>query len=142
MSLLVAPALLCSPSCRRSGARGRTSTHARGPAPARANLAEQLLDVIEGGPKLRRWYGAEKKVPRGDAPQPEPEPAEEEPAGDAVLVTEADSALGEALVFALILAQTLRVKLLTRDAASATRRFGDYVQAVSGDVQDACVPAL
>jgi hypothetical protein len=100
--------------------------------PLRASLADQLLDVIEGGPKLRRWYGAEKKPPRDSGgpvrgqparcsvrllalsrsyrrcalcvfatqePEPEPEVDEEDPADavrDAVLVSEADSPVGEA----------------------------------------------
>ena len=115
------------------------------PLRAKQSLAESLLDVIEGGPKLRRWYGAEKKAPRdadggGSEPEAAPgggeddDPADE--AGDAVLVTDADSLAGEAVAFALILA-SVRVKLLCRDAAAAAMRFGEYARPIQGDVSDA-----
>lgn len=111
---------------------------------AKQSLAESLLDVIEGGPKLRRWYGAEKKAPRdadggGSEPEPAPGGEEDDPAdaaGDAVLVTDADSLAGEAVAFALILA-SVRVKLLCRDAAAAAMRFGEYARPIQGSVSDA-----
>jgi hypothetical protein len=100
--------------------------------------------------------------------EPEPEADEEDPADavrDAVLVSEADSPVGEArsqratctharcaltplvprprfsccaqaVVFALIVAEA-RVKLLCRDAAAATSRFGAYVTPVVGDASNA-----
>jgi hypothetical protein len=124
-------------ACRARRARGwRGVTSAKGPS-----LADQLLDVIEGGPKLRRWYGAEKKVPRepGEAAVEE-EAGEPEDDGvtDAVLVTEADSALGEAVVFALLVAD-VRVRLLCKSTAQAEQRFGSAagVKPVAGAATDA-----
>ena len=111
-------------------------TAAKGPS-----LADQLLDVIEGGPKLRRWYGAEKKVPREAAESVEEEQAgepEDDGVTDAVLVTEADSALGEAVVFALLVAG-VRVRLLCKSTAQAEQRFGSAagVKPVAGAASDA-----
>jgi len=97
------------------------------------------LDVIEGGPKLRKWYGRSSSV--DDVPlsereaQPAPEPEEEEGAGDAVLVSESDSSLAEAVVMQLIVAGR-SVRLLTGDAAAAGRRYGDYVRLLAGDARD------
>ena len=127
-----------APHCRSR--RGRAAgwlavCQAKGPS-----LADQLLDVIEGGPKLRRWYGAEKKVPRepGEAVEEEAGEPEEDGVTDAVLVTEADSALGEAVVFALLVAG-VRIRLLCKSTAQAEQRFGSAagVKPVAGSASDA-----
>ncbi len=49
---------------RRGLAAQPGGRRALAPLRAKQSLADQLLDVMEGGPKLRRWYGAEKKAPR------------------------------------------------------------------------------
>lgn len=106
------------------------------------SLGDQLLDYIEGGPKLRKWYGAPDQLPRdgGEGPsnEDEEEPVEEEEEGprDAVLVTDADSETGQLLVLQLIL-KRIRVRALVRDAKAATAAFGPYVEPVVGDVTDA-----
>lgn len=105
------------------------------------SLGEQLLDYIEGGPKLRKWYGAPDQLPRdgGDSrrgeDKKEPLEEEEEGARDAVLVTDADSETGQLLVMELIL-KRMRVRALVRDAKAATAAFGPYVEPVVGDVAD------
>ncbi len=128
-------------SARRARAPAAPSPRRRcAPLRAKQSLGDALLDVMEGGPKLRRWYGAAEKAPRdaGDnKPEAAPEEEEDEPGeGDAVLVSDADSPAGEAVVFALILASA-RVRLLCRDAAAAAMRFGEYAKPIQGDVADA-----
>lgn len=105
------------------------------------SLGDQLLDYIEGGPKLRKWYGAPDQLPKDggdgqrDEDAKEPSEEEEEGPGDAVLVTDADSETGQLLVLALIL-KRMRVRALVRDAKAATAAFGPYVEPVVGDVSD------
>ncbi|KAG0562109.1 hypothetical protein KC19_9G118900 [Ceratodon purpureus] len=105
------------------------------------SLGDQLLDYIEGGPKLRKWYGAPDQLPkdggdnRRDDDKPEPIEEEEEGPRDAVLVTDADSETGQLLVLGLIL-KRMRVRALVRDAKAATAAFGPYVEPIVGDVAD------
>ncbi|DBA83648.1 TPA: hypothetical protein ACH3X1_006207 [Trebouxia sp. C0004] len=99
---------------------------------------DQLTDYINGGPKLRKWYGeGELPVDGGSSivsNMPEPEDiAPEDVERDAVLVTEADSPTGEQIVLQLILAR-LPIKIITQDAEEAKRGYGPYVTAFAGDV--------
>ncbi|KAL0037538.1 hypothetical protein WJX77_001459 [Trebouxia sp. C0004] len=101
---------------------------------------DQLTDYINGGPKLRKWYGeGELPVDGGSSivsNMPEPEDiAPEDVERDAVLVTEADSPTGEQIVLQLILAR-LPIKIITQDAEEAKRGYGPYVTAFAGDVGD------
>lgn len=119
--------------------RGRHLCSARGSGPS---LGDQLLDVIEGGPKLRRWYGAAEKAPRDTSRGPVDEEEEEEPLGDdgAVLVTDATCALGEAVVFALLLSNAnTPLRLLCSSKSAVEQRFGRAVTAVAGSVTDTSV---
>lgn len=107
------------------------------------SLGDQLLDYIEGGPKLRKWYGAEEELPRdgGVAAKGAPGGEEDEGAGgdavrDAVLVTDADSETGQLIVLQLILKRR-RVVALVRDVRAARAAFGPYVEPVAGDVTNA-----
>ncbi|KAG6550388.1 hypothetical protein Mapa_008351 [Marchantia paleacea] len=110
------------------------------------SFGDQLLDYIEGGPKLRKWYGAPEQMPRdgGDDSQDEEEgeAEEEEPeedmVRDVVLVTDADSETGQLIVLELIL-KRLRVRALVKDIKSATVGFGAYVEPVEGDVNDRAI---
>ncbi|DBA71979.1 TPA: hypothetical protein ACH3X2_010724 [Trebouxia sp. C0005] len=99
---------------------------------------DQLTDYINGGPKLRKWYGEGDLPVDGGNPivsnMPEPEDiAPEDIERDAVLVTEADSPTGEQVVLQLILAR-LPIKIITQDAEEAKRGYGPYVTAFAGDV--------
>jgi hypothetical protein len=134
----LSPAARAAPkACRR-----RRLCSARGSGPS---LGDQLLDVIEGGPKLRRWYGAAEKAPRDTSRGPVDEEEgeeEEEPLGDdgAVLVTDATSALGEAVVFALLLSNAnTPLRLLCSSKSTVEQRFGRAVTAVAGSVTDTSV---
>ncbi|BBN20321.1 hypothetical protein MPTK1_8g18210 [Marchantia polymorpha subsp. ruderalis] len=104
------------------------------------SFGDQLLDYIEGGPKLRKWYGAPEQMPRSESQDEEEDEAEEEEepeedtVRDVVLVTDADSET----VLELIL-KRLRVRALVKDIKSATVGFGAYVEPVEGDVNDRAI---
>ncbi|XP_030476214.1 uncharacterized protein At5g02240 isoform X1 [Syzygium oleosum] len=94
---------------------------------------DQILDYIEGGPKLRKWYGAPDLLPMdGSGVDEEDENQEEEEARDAVLVTDGDSEMGQMIILSLIVKRT-RVKALVKDKRMANEAFGDYVESVAGD---------
>ena len=75
--------------------------------------------MTAAGPKLRKWYGEGERIPRDGGGMPEgPEEEnllEDEEAGDAVLVTDADSPMGELIVLQLILARY--IFSMTKDRA-------------------------
>ncbi|XP_020105296.1 uncharacterized protein LOC109721887 isoform X2 [Ananas comosus] len=63
------------------------------------SFTDQLLDYIEGGPKLRRWYGAPDLLPKDGGPESqEDESSEIEEVRDAVLVTDGESEIGQSMV--------------------------------------------
>jgi len=104
-----------------------------------------MLDVMEGGPKLRRWYGSDSSV--GDGTGATSDGDEDAAYGDAVdddedvelnlpktniLVTDADGALGESIVMQLILAKASVVAACEAERiVGAETRFGPYVNVVS-----------
>ncbi|KAL3736027.1 hypothetical protein ACJRO7_025043 [Eucalyptus globulus] len=102
---------------------------------------DQILDYIEGGPKLRKWYGAPDLLPKDGAgadeedenEEEEEEEEEEEVVRDAVLVTDGDSEMGQMIILSLIIKRT-RVKALVKDKRMANEAFGDYVESVAGDM--------
>lgn len=121
---------------------------------AKKGLFDDMLDVMEGGPKLRKWYGQDSSVGApgeervGDGgvsavAEPTPDEDEELRAWDkkprkGTLVTGADTALGEAIIMQLIVAKQPVVALgISADVAAA--RYGPYVTAVEdpGDVANA-----
>eukprot|EP00850_Spirogloea_muscicola_P018194 SM000164S02256 [mRNA] locus=s164:161088:164099:+ [translate_table: standard] len=108
------------------------------------SFGDRLLDYIEGGPKLRKWYGAPDRLLRDGGEQNEGNNADEEEdldlseGGDdrtAVLVCDADSETGQLVVLALIL-QRERIRALVKSAKAAESAFGPYVEAVEGTVDD------
>ncbi|CAM6123301.1 unnamed protein product [Calypogeia fissa] len=108
------------------------------------SFGDQLLDYIEGGPKLRKWYGAPDQLPKDGGSKKEPQPQkpaegededDEDLVRDVVLVTDAESATGQLVVLELIL-RRLRVRALVKDIKAATVGFGAYVEPVEGDVND------
>jgi len=125
---------------------GRTGVKTR----ARKNqqsLFNQVIDMLEGGKKLRRWYGSDSSVGDGSAERAE-NGSENAPSGygsdeagedgeeetedvelelprTRVAVTSADSTLGESIVMQLILAK-VPVVAVCEDNESAERRFGPY----------------
>jgi hypothetical protein len=116
-----------------------------------------MLDVMEGGPKLRRWYGSdssvgapgEERVER-KAPSSDVADADARASGSigfdeatlrafdakprrSVLVAGADTALGEAVVMQLIVAKQDVVVLGIAPELAATR-FGPYVTAAPAEM--------
>lgn len=113
-------------------------------------LFDEMLDVMEGGPKLRKWYGQDSSVGDPKAEKPEydggddaskssggsgggggVDTEEDLKAWDkqprrATLVTDADTRLGEAVVMQLIVAkQPVTALGITPEIAEA--RYGPYV---------------
>ncbi|PPR87849.1 hypothetical protein GOBAR_AA32841 [Gossypium barbadense] len=90
-------------------------------------FVDQILDYIEGGPKLRKWYGAPELLPK-DGPIVEDQEEEDYPEDevrDAVLM----------MILSLIIKRT-RVKALVKDKRSANEAFGTYVESISGDTSN------
>ncbi|CAN1162176.1 hypothetical protein LINPERHAP2_LOCUS24354 [Linum perenne] len=91
---------------------------------------DQILDYIEGGPKLRRWYGAPELLPKdGSASEQDEEDGQlsENEVRDAILVADGDSELGQMVILQLIVKRA-RVKALVKDKRAAMEAFGTYVE--------------
>ncbi|XP_066378784.1 uncharacterized protein At2g37660, chloroplastic-like isoform X5 [Miscanthus floridulus] len=94
-----------------------------------ASFTDRILDYIEGGPKLRRWYGAPDLLPKDGGAEDEEDESQvdiEEPR-DAVLVTNGDSEVGQMVILALILKRA-RTKALVKDKRTTEEAFGTYVE--------------
>lgn len=63
-------------------------------AKKKLSFVDQILDYIEGGPKLRKWYGAPDLLPK-EGSDVEEDDFPEEDIRDAVLVTDGDSEIGQ-----------------------------------------------
>ena len=138
----------------------RTASPCRArPAPRRAsiarakkqNLFDGVIDMLEGGRKLRRWYGSDSSVgdgTRADDPIDDAVDAaaasEEEDERDveldtpktSILVTDAvgGGGVGESVVMRLVLAKASVVAACDGDrVALAETRFGPYVNVASNE---------
>uniref|UniRef100_A0A383V5A3 NAD(P)-binding domain-containing protein n=1 Tax=Tetradesmus obliquus TaxID=3088 RepID=A0A383V5A3_TETOB len=136
-----------APGANVGPARLAVSARSNNKGNAGGRLARELLDVVQGGPKLRKWYGQESGLPR-DGGEPEP-PQQQEPRQqqqqqeleedgekDTVLVTDADTPTGELVVLQLILLRA-KVRILVKDTAAAKTGYGPYVEPVSVDMGSA-----
>ncbi|KAL9460798.1 hypothetical protein AB3S75_003910 [Citrus x aurantiifolia] len=103
-------------------------------AKKKISFVDQILDYIEGGPKLRKWYGAPDLLPKDGSNEEDGEKEDEFPeeARDAVLVTDGDSEIGQMVILSLIVKQT-RIKALVKDKRNAMESFGTYVEPMAGD---------
>ncbi|KAJ6932766.1 hypothetical protein NC651_008251 [Populus alba x Populus x berolinensis] len=113
----------------------RTKSHGliRCSAKKKISFVDQILDYIEGGPKLRKWYGAPDLLPKdGSDAEEEDELPEENGVRDAVLVTDGDSEIGQMIILTLIVKKA-RVKALVKDKRTAMEAFGAYVESMAGD---------
>ncbi|KAL0396973.1 UNVERIFIED_CONTAM: protein high chlorophyll fluorescence phenotype, chloroplastic [Sesamum calycinum] len=99
------------------------------------SFMDQILDYIEGGPKLRKWYGAPDLLPKDGNELEEDEAAEEDEVRDAVLVTDGDNEIGQMIILSLIV-KRVRVKTLVKDKRVAMEAFGTYVESMAGDTKD------
>ncbi|XP_010273930.1 PREDICTED: uncharacterized protein LOC104609342 isoform X1 [Nelumbo nucifera] len=105
----------------------------------KTSFIDQILDYIEGGPKLRKWYGAPDLLPKdGVLADEEDEYAGVEETRDAVLVTDGDSEIGQMVILSLIV-KRVRVKALVKDKRAAIEAFGTYVESISGDASNKAV---
>ncbi|KAF5466385.1 hypothetical protein F2P56_016311 [Juglans regia] len=105
-------------------------------AKKKLGFMDQILDYIEGGPKLRKWYGAPEILPKdASIVEDDDQSEEEEEVRDAVLVTDGDSEIGQMVILSLIVKRT-RVKALVKDKRAALEAFGTYVESMSGDASD------
>lgn len=94
-----------------------------GACSVRAGLGERFMDVLEGGPKLRKWYGGK----RGE--QEEGKAANESsscPAEPTMRVSNGRSSLGEAVAMQLVLEGEVP-EAGGIEQAECKRRFGPYV---------------
>ncbi|KAG4937867.1 hypothetical protein JHK84_044114 [Glycine max] len=97
-------------------------------AKKKLSFMEQILDYIEGGPKLRKWYGAPDILEKdGTAIEDNEDDYPEDEVRDAVLVTDGDSEMGQMVILSLIVKKA-RVKTLVKDKRVALEAFGSYVE--------------
>ncbi|KAJ6706271.1 hypothetical protein OIU79_010838 [Salix purpurea] len=102
-------------------------------AKKKISFVDRILDYIEGGPKLRKWYGAPDLLPKdGSDAEDEDELPEANEVRDAVLVTDGDSEIGQMIILSLIVKKA-RVKALVKDKRAAMEAFGTYVESMAGD---------
>nr|GEV13267.1 hypothetical protein [Tanacetum cinerariifolium] len=94
-----------------------------------------ILDYIEGGPKLRKWYGAPGLNTEDESILEETNESSEDEARDAVLVTDGDNEIGQTIILSLII-KRIRVKALVKDKRAAMESFGTYVEPMTGDPKD------
>ncbi|KAJ7963239.1 NAD(P)-binding Rossmann-fold superfamily protein [Quillaja saponaria] len=105
-------------------------------AKKKLSFMDQILDYIEGGPKLRKWYGAPDLLPKdGSTVEDEDDFAGRDEIRDAVLVTDGDSEIGQMVILSLIVKRA-RVKALVKDKRAALEAFGTYVESMTGDAND------
>ncbi|XP_075664730.1 uncharacterized protein LOC142634317 isoform X4 [Castanea sativa] len=64
-------------------------------AKKKLSFTDQILDYIEGGPKLRKWYGAPDPFSKDESTVEDDDQSEVEEVRDAVLVSDGDSEIGQ-----------------------------------------------
>ncbi|KAM3747212.1 hypothetical protein ACB098_05G019000 [Castanea mollissima] len=96
-------------------------------AKKKRSFTDQILDYIEGGPKLRKWYGAPDPFSKDESNVEDDDQSEVEEVRDAVLVSDGDSEIGQMVILSLIVKRT-RVKALVKDKQTALEAFGTYVE--------------
>ncbi|XP_071741958.1 uncharacterized protein [Rutidosis leptorrhynchoides] len=94
-----------------------------------------ILDYIEGGPKLRKWYGAPDLYAEDGSVLEKADESSEDEVRDAVLVTDGDNEIGQTVILSLII-KRIRVKALVKDKRAAMESFGTYVEPMTGDLKD------
>ena len=112
-------------------------------------IGDDLLDFLEAGPKMRKWYGAppkgveeeerrqkreRRKQEGGDGGNGDEGDDDEGPT-NSVLVIDANSKVGEQTVLQLILSR-IRVKAIVSDVEASAAAFGPYVKCVKGSLDN------
>ena len=148
MSTLARPRAASAIVPRASSSPARASSRRACVARAgKQSFIDGVIDMLEGGRKLRRWYGSDSSV--GDGTRVDDDPVDgddletsEEDERDveldtpktAVLVTNAVGGVGEAVVMRLVLAKATVVASVDEDRiALAETRFGPYVNVASNE---------
>ncbi|KAK1288325.1 hypothetical protein QJS10_CPB19g01860 [Acorus calamus] len=85
----------------------------------KTSFTDQILDYIEGGPKLRRWYGAPDTMPKERGVEDE----------------EVESP-GRMMVILSLIVKRTRIKALVKDKRAAVEAFGNYVEPIAGDISN------
>ncbi|KAK8933538.1 hypothetical protein KSP39_PZI015469 [Platanthera zijinensis] len=119
-----------------SGAHHRPFFICRSSRKKEPGLTDRILDYIEGGPKLRKWYGASDVLPKDGLQDEGDETLEFGGVRDAVLVTNGESEIGQMVILSLIV-KRIRVKALVKDKKASIDAFGTYVEALVGDISNA-----
>lgn len=101
----------------------------------RRSFGEQIADYVEGGPKLRKWYGASDEPRRWKEETAGKGGEEGEQRDGSVLVVGGDTPVGELVVLQLVLASA-RVTALVKDAQAEKNAYGPYVVPVGGTSGD------
>ncbi|GAB2222223.1 hypothetical protein Drorol1_Dr00013428 [Drosera rotundifolia] len=109
--------------------------HFRCKSSKKPGFFDQILDYIEGGPKLRKWYGAPELLPKDGLAAGDEDDTEVEEDRNAVLVSDGDSEIGQMVILTLIV-KRMRVKALVKDKRAAMEAFGNYVESIAGDTND------
>lgn len=136
---------VASPSSARPSPRRASVARAK-----KQNLFDGVIDMLEGGRKLRRWYGSDSSVGDGTrADDPVDDAAVDDAASEeddrdveldtpktSILVTDAvgGGGVGESVVMRLVLAKASVVAACDADRiALAETRFGPYVNVASNE---------
>lgn len=120
---------------RRWGPSDRLRT-LQGLTTTRLRIGDDLLDYVTAGPKMRKWYGQGKRLPRdGDGEQDPEEELKPDLLRDFVFVLDADCDTGEQVILQLILARN-KVKVNVRNVPNAKLSYGPYVEPVSLDIRN------
>ncbi|KAL9265571.1 hypothetical protein AKJ16_DCAP08774 [Drosera capensis] len=101
--------------------------HFRCKSSKKPGFFDQILDYIEGGPKLRKWYGAPELLPKDGLAAGDEDDSDVEEDRNAVLVSDGDSEIGQMVILTLIV-KRMRVKALVKDKRAAMEAFGNYVE--------------
>eukprot|EP01024_Parvocaulis_polyphysoides_P041243 TRINITY_DN3780_c0_g5_i1.p2 TRINITY_DN3780_c0_g5~~TRINITY_DN3780_c0_g5_i1.p2 ORF type:complete len:298 (+),score=63.25 TRINITY_DN3780_c0_g5_i1:59-952(+) len=115
----------------------RSSLRVRAQGGQKGGIGDDLLDFLEAGPKMRRWYGQEERsfqdedFNQSNKKKPGQKP-EENVVKDKVLVIHTDSLIDEILLLQLILKQQ-KLKILCGNADEIKTGFGPYATIISGD---------
>ncbi|WCJ39445.1 NAD(P)-binding Rossmann-fold superfamily protein [Euphorbia peplus] len=97
---------------------------------------DQILDYIEGGPKLRKWYGAPQLNPKNNPnSQYQDDFSDEDGVRDTILVTDGDTEVAQMVILSLIVKRA-KIKALVKDRRKAMEAFGTYVESIAGDTTD------
>eukprot|EP01025_Chloroclados_australasicus_P053059 TRINITY_DN6208_c0_g1_i11.p2 TRINITY_DN6208_c0_g1~~TRINITY_DN6208_c0_g1_i11.p2 ORF type:complete len:293 (-),score=41.81 TRINITY_DN6208_c0_g1_i11:250-1128(-) len=99
-------------------------------------LGDSLLDYIQAGPKMRRWYGQGERLPsQADFENDQKPQIDEDIPKDKILVLHTSTLIDEILLLSLVVKQS-NLKILCQNADEMKDGFGPYADIVSGDINN------